>query len=884
MTDLQGELAYFRMRLRKETRVTRDLIRAIVDGGPFSTLLMTEREMIIKELEASFDITQTNGSSVHSPYTPWLPGRRAEIDFFYWDRLRRYYLETGQLPPQVVAALDKDTDDILGYCGNPAHDAAWRRRGMVMGHVQSGKTTNYSALIAKAADAGYKIIILLAGITNSLRAQTQERLDQTFIGRKSLFQKIASEELAITAYSSVKRFPAYGTTRDSDFSKQSASTYGVTLAALKEPVIFVTKKNKATLEALRNWVREQNAGREVDYPLLLIDDEADNASVNTGDAERVTAINKAIREILSYFSRSTYIGYTATPFANIFIDPDSDDEMLKEDLFPKDFIKALDPPSNYVGAHRIFTERGDLKEPMIRLLDDYDSYLPLRHKRDLPLAELPPSLVQAVRIFVLAMATRYLRGDGKKHCSMMINVSRFNDVQEKIYGLVYQYVQELGNAVRLNAGLGRKGLSNKHLQSLSEDFRSEYPDIGCTFDDVLTVLPEAMASIEIRTVNMRGQSLDYSRYSDTGLHVIAIGGLALSRGLTLEGLCVSYILRNASASDTLMQMARWFGYRQNYESLCRLYIPAESAGHYEFITDAIEELRSEIKRMERQNMTPAEFGLRVRHSPAAIRITAANKMQTATSITVAQDYSGRHIEGFALPNSREANLRNHASVTRFIERLKEPTRKLGTMFWENVAAESVVDLVRTFEFTSHPDLTSIDGRTSLFLDYVGDRLASELRFWDVALPVQSGAADLIRFSPFGELPLRRRHSGVINDGIFKFTASNRVAVKGDEALGLEKAALDAASTGGELSGTDICRLRSRPLLILHVVSVKLRKDQAAALLIESPAVTLSFCLPGTDIKPLERIYQVNKVYKRQFEPLAEDRDDDVDLLMETGNV
>ena len=884
MSDLQAELAYFRMVLSGLSPVTRELIRATVEGSPFKALTVEARDSIVKELEASFDITQTNGSSVHSPYTPWLPNRKAEIDFFYWNRLKRYYLETGLLPPQVVAILDRDTDDILGYCGNPAQVSAWKRRGMVMGHVQSGKTTNYSALVSKAADAGYKIIILLAGITNSLRAQTQERLDQTFIGRKSVFQKIASEELAITNFSATKRFPAYGTTRDSDFSKQAASMYGVTLAALKEPVIFITKKNKATLEALRSWVHEQNNGKQVHDPLLLIDDEADSASVNTGDADRVTAINKAIREILGYFSKSTYVGYTATPFANIFIDPDTDDEMLKEDLFPRDFIKALDPPSNYAGAERIFAERGDLKRTMLRVVDDFDANLPLRHKRDIPVVELPLSLIKAIRIFTLAMAVRYLRGQRTKHCSMMINVSRFNDVQEKVSGLVYRYVQDLGNAVRVNAGLGMKGLSNQYLSDLKEDFIEEYSDVEETFDDVLKVLPDAIASIELRTVNMRGQSLDYSRYADTGLHVIAVGGLALSRGLTLEGLCVSYILRNASASDTLMQMARWFGYRPNYESLCRLYIPEESAGHYEFITDAMEELRTEIKRMEKLNMTPAQFGLRVRHSPAAIRITAANKMQTATSITVAQDYSSRHIEGYSLPNVNGATNTNRTHVVEFIKNLGTPEKKVNTYLWEQVAISSVLELVRKFQFGAHADLSSIDGQTSLFLDYISDRANTELKYWDVALPVQSGSADLINFEPLGQLPLRRRFSGVIDAGVFKFTSSNRVAVKGDEALGLNKELLLKDGMPAELSGSEICGLRPRPLLILHVVSVRTRKDQAADLLIDSPAVALSFCMPETKVDPQERMYQVNKVYKRQFEGFGDDKDDDAELLMETGNV
>ena len=247
--------------------------------------------------------------------------------------------------------LNDVTDEILDYSGNPIDTDGWRRRGMVIGHVQSGKTTNYASLICKAADAGYKIIILLAGITNSLRQQTQERLDEYFIGRKSVFQAVAQEPLTIANYAGERRFPAYGTSRDRDFSKTAATTWGVTLSALNEPIIFVTKKNKSTLENLAEWL----GPTQFREPLLLIDDEADNASINTSaNPTRITAIDHRDPDDLSKFDRSTYVGYTATPFANIFIDPDTEHAMLQDDLFPRHFIKALDPPSNYMGAGRFF--------------------------------------------------------------------------------------------------------------------------------------------------------------------------------------------------------------------------------------------------------------------------------------------------------------------------------------------------------------------------------------------------------------------------------------------------------------------------------------------------------------------------------------------------
>ena len=586
MPGLDAELAYFRYRLFGQLSGSGPLpagtIETEVRAGPFS-LTGEQQDTIIRQLEGLFTTTQSLGSSVRSDYKPWLNKRRVSIDFFYWNRLNNFYMSGGQLPPSVVSVLDNVTDEVLDYCGDPADQGSWGRRGMVMGHVQSGKTTNYAALICKAADAGYKVIILLAGITNSLRAQTQERLDETFIGKVSVFNPTVQTELPITSFGT-GRFPAYGTSRDNDFSKTAASTYGVTLAALKEPIIFVTKKNKSTLERLRDWLKDQNRGAIITEPLLLIDDEADNASINTSaDPEKATAINRAIRETLALFQRSSYVGYTATPFANIFIDPATADDMLKDDLFPRNFIKALDPPSNYVGASRVFAADGGLTSSMVRVVRDYQDVLPLKHKRDHDLFLLPSSMKEAIRVFLMTRAIRWLRGQANSHCSMMINASRFNDVQDGINGLVYSYLVDVRNSVAVNGGLPVSRISDENVRDLSEDFRREFGGAGCSFGQVLKVLSEAISTVSVVTVNMRGGTLDYSRRKDGGLHVIAIGGLALSRGLTLEGLTVSYILRNTAASDTLMQMARWFGYRPDYEDICRVYLPESSLDHYEYI-------------------------------------------------------------------------------------------------------------------------------------------------------------------------------------------------------------------------------------------------------------------------------------------------------------
>jgi hypothetical protein len=890
----ESELAYFRSSITRDhgdaiekgLGLPEGAITEIVRSGPFQHLDEAAISAIIRELETSFTVTQRRGAVISKDHVPWLRERRADIDFYYWNRLRKYYLENGILPSHVLATLDSDTDEVLDLCGDPADERYGAVRGMVMGNVQSGKTTNYSALICKAADAGYRVIILLAGITNSLRAQTQERLDETFIGKVSMFNASAQTSLPIQNYASERRIPAFGTTRVSDFSSGRDGIY-FGLSGHKEPMIFITKKNKHILERLAGWIESQGETGGYDLPLLLIDDEADNASINTAsDPARTTAINRVIRDILSRFPRSAYVGYTATPFANIFIDPETTEEMENDDLFPGNFIKALDPPTNYAGAHRIFREGGDLREGMVRVIDDFRTLLPLKHRSGDIIAGLPDSLLHAIRVFCITRAIRVLQGKGKSHCSMMINVSRFNAVQAQILGFVYEYLGEIKDAVAVHASLPPDQIQDAVMDDLQASFEEEFADSGLEWPDLLKVLNEGVQSIEVRTVNMRGGKLDYSLHKANGLHVIAIGGLALSRGLTLEGLTVSYLLRNASASDTLMQMARWFGYRPGYEEYCRLYLPQVSFDHYEFVDEATEELRSEINRMRDARRTPRDFGLKVRQSPLAIRVTAANKMRTAQMLRIAQDYSARHIEGFALPNVKSTGETNRRIVEEFLTALGKPqVVAKGYIGW-TAKGRDVLKLIRDFRFGEHSDLAAISD-TSLFEDYVQDRVADELSEWDVVLPMRQ--TDHPTLFAGQSVNLRARDQGTVRKGNYRvYGSKNRVADPDDAWIGLTKDQIAAANAARERGDyrkeRSACSVRERPMMLVHVFNAALRadgEDSDDVLKLDNPVVTLSFCMPET-VKPAkERAYQVNAVYRQQLELYFEEEDDDdVEQMME----
>ena len=889
--------------LKRHDALPPNAIKETLSKDPFS-LPKNDLEQIRKNLEYQFSVIQDKGATVKTEFHPWLEQVRKDVKFHFWNRLRNYYLHDDILPPNVVSQLDNVTDEVLDYCGNPLDPSEWKRRGMVIGHVQSGKTTNYASLIAKAADVGYKIVILLAGLSNTLRDQTQERIDETFIGKKSVLNAMHSDIMPIMYHCKERRdklrlHPAFGTTRNEDFSKKAVRSLGVSLGNLRDPIIFVTKKNKTILENLLDWISNQASGHTIDYPLLLIDDEADNASINTHiDPKRSTAINETIRRILSKFNRSTYVGYTATPFANIFVDPDSEDEMIGHDLFPCHFIKALDPPSNYVGADKMFVEGGKFREHMIRQIDDYIDIIPMDHDRYIKVEELPKSLQIAIMNFVLVRAIRILRGDGHKHCSMMINVSRFNDVQEQILGLVYKFQTQITDAIRVNAGLGREALQDQIINQLYEVFKKEYNTIDIKFDDVLAVLAEASSSIKVRAVNMlNNKPLDYSGNVKTGLHVIVIGGLALSRGLTLEGLCVTYMVRNAGASDTLMQMARWFGYRRDYEDLCRLYITESSVHHYEYVTEAIEELREEVKTMAQNNATPAEFGLKVRHSELGIRVTAANKMRSATRVQLAQDFGGRIIEGNTLANNADTNQSNMKCAISYLQTLGSPVDKSTFcdevqqkeaeqhLVWVSVEGKDLLDFVQSFKFhASHPSLGFIDGRSSLFIDYCLERVNTELTTWDVVVPLRQGRnpkKSEINFDNLDVgtgkeiLPIRTRNTGEIREiygnSAFSMAGSNRgtrlIAPRSDPQLLMSnidrEAVIEREQKINRRSERFYCSRRLRPMMLVHFFDTReLGKELKNFVLSGNTVVSLSFLMPSTAFLSEPKTYEVNTVYRR----------------------
>lgn len=651
----------------------------------------------------------------------WLHEISSKTDWFFWNRYDKYLRLHKNWSPAIIASLDASSDKILDLLGNPRSPESFERRGLIIGEVQSGKTTNYTAICNKAADVGYNVIIVLTGMLEDLRRQTQERLDLEFAGAKS--QVFLSNEVKtvsryqpigvanVAKYGGKKRIPQFTSTQR-DFSKNILASLNLDIRDLNGTILFVVKKNKNVLENLIDWLEKSiDSGKtQIERSLLLIDDEADNASINTNkEDEDPTTINRCIRGILSKFRQTTYVGITATPFANIFINPDNEEEMLGNDLFPKDFIYALDVPKNYIGPTAIFSDEGNYRDMLVEIepqdTPDIEKFIPRKHKSNFKVQSLPQSLYEAMNYFLLANAVRDLRGDKKTHRTMLIHVSRFVNVQEQVYRLVNEWLYNVRRDLRNYSALPAEEAerNSEYITELHRVFVKFDFEKLCNMNwknFLHNHLRKANESVVTGLRNSSGRnSFNYAEHPD-GLRVIAIGGNSFSRGLTLEGLCTTYFYRHSQAYDTLMQMGRWFGYRPHYDELCKIWTTLEIMDWYGYITDVSRELREEISIMQNYNMTPKDFGLKVRQHPGTLMITARNKMRTAVPIKRPVGLDKIFLETPRLLNDKNILDENKRLIFEFVDSLKDFQPIEGVRWknsWSGVPKEKIAGLILNFQ-------------------------------------------------------------------------------------------------------------------------------------------------------------------------------------------
>ena len=771
--------------LLKKGTVSRDGLRERIALIADSFGMQINVDEMYDDLLTALDTEVEDGSTFVDTrnHEEWLMAARSHIQ---WDCWKRYeeYLATGDsdlkvkpLPDAVIRGIDRTSEAILRNLENPHREGCWDRRGMLVGNVQSGKTGNYLGLVCKAIDAGYKLIVIMAGLNNDLRSQTQERLDAAVIGYSSHSAtrnnrigvgKLFKEDSGVT---SVTGADASGDYRKVVFSNVTCSLKG-------QAIVYVVKKNVTPLTNFLEFAKSmRNAEMIHDVPLLMIDDEADNASINVGHGRRrrkgepiqeddPSTINGLIRKILKTFDKVGYVGCTATPFANIFIAPDFDLNRSEygDDLFPQAFIHCLPPPPpTYMGPTRVFGLQKDsltgqeAKDPLplIRTMEDYDVIFPEKHDKNLIVSALPLSLQRAVKAFILSCAVRSARGQRDKHMSMLVHVTRFVDVQKQVVELLQDYMFDIKSLLDTETTQQYRYLMEDLVDLWANDFQPTTlkmnqieATIGqsykaVTWEQVREHLREAANRIEVRGINGDSASgnLDYANYKDEGASFIAVGGNKLSRGLTLEGLSVSYYTRMTKMYDTLLQMGRWFGYRAGYADVCRLYTNPTLVSWYRHLASVTEELRQQLMEMAAQGATPREFGLKVRQHPDGMMVTAMNKRGTSSSYEVTFADTLRSSTIFYRNSPQNSD--NLTLVRSWLPQLgayEAPDSKNNNNYtWRNVPAEQVIHFLEQYKI--HPKCASSSPK--LLVKYIRQLLKGdvpELKDWTVGLVSANGGA------------------------------------------------------------------------------------------------------------------------------------------------
>jgi hypothetical protein len=502
--------------------------------------------------------------------------------------------------------------------------------------------------------------------------------------------------------------------------------------------------------------------------------------------------------------------------------------MEGDDLFPRDFIYALDAPTNYVGARRIFGEGASLN--CLEEINDAEEFFPKGQKSDSFISGLPATMLDALRCFIIVNALMDLRPQMPKHRSMLVNVSHFTLIQNQIRDALDHELRVIQGDIQNYASLSTaSALRNNSIRSLFEIFEKSYSSLGVGWEELQSALAAAALPIQVSAVNQKSgpASLDYTAYKEHGLRVIAVGGNSLARGLTLEGLCVSYFYRGTQMYDALLQMGRWFGYRVGYEDLCKIWMSNETADWYSHISNATDELRDEVRRMQVSRLKPIDFGLRVRSHPETLMITARNKMRDSDEIVETISITQESLESARLLKDTHVLLANYKSSQDFFRKLLASDIARNPLYqipvWNKVPKKFIVEFLRVF--VSHP--LSIKLQTSSLAEFIERSSDSKLDYWDVGVP--GGKGENLTVVP--GLSVSQRQRTVLPEDDTRSLLVNgrklRVGSSSDETIGLTEVEIKSAkekfwaNSSNEnkitVPGKSYTEIRTAPLLLIHFI-------------------------------------------------------------------
>ena len=820
------------------------------------------------ELETQIQVKHKIGEGLDDPH--------AKYDKFWFTEFKRknkerYYSErfirkvASHLPSEVLYTLQQDTEQILNLLGSPERAEDKDIRGLVFGFVQAGKTLNYTSVSNAAMDAGYDLIVILAGATNILRSQTQERVLTDLIGFNS------GKDVGVGKIdNNPEKRPISLTTIEQDFDKKIAAQNmgSATLDTVKVPVIAVIKKNVNALKHLNKWLESQNPTGKIKKSILLIDDESDYASVNTKDQGDPTAINKRIREMLNHFDVSSYCAITATPFANVLIDSENRNNDVGSDLFPRSFIWTLDKPSTYMGVKEIVTERfkditlveGSGRQDENRALANSILGFKVNHRKGIydRFETLPIFVNSAIEDFLYNVTKlRYLQayqGD----LSMMINLSRFTMHHQEVAKLTFEVIESCRRQIESKT-IGNC-TDNILVGCLNRFKQDELFNISVAeFDDLLE---EAIKSIDVIDVHSESKRTISFTGKDSINHIV-VGGLSLSRGFTVEGLIVSVFLRTTSTYDALMQMGRWFGHKQQFADHISLYTTSRIKRRFEAIQRATIDLINQLHDMRDKGATPEDFGLAIQLDPeVAMQVVAANKRKDADKLTISMSIEGKTCETTKIFSTAEGlNCLNQELVEDFVtivfkngEPVKETSEitvlnKAYQKGRRNIPKELLVNFISEFEMP-HKGLSELTSKMPY--KFILEHLKIHATHFDFFLV--DGIGDLTKIDGY-DMRETKRKCDLHDDGYIQI-AKNQLS----SGPTLESTFLDKVFGSREDAAKRRSELNLPPLLLLYKVQARNYKNDE----LYGSYWAWSLIIPGDRSKQKKKMIFGNSVLLRQL--------------------
>lgn len=848
--------------------------------------------------------------------TYWLSKAKSTTPHSYFDRYKLYLRQEG-FPMKVISNIEYSCERILSSCANPKSASGYdKKKGLVVGDVQSGKTANYLGLINMAYDYGYKIVVLLAGGTKSLRVQTQKRTDAGVIGAKSDTIGNVIEYIGV-GIPNQDHFAVPFTNQNNDFKKFIQNNLNASIGDFNKPVILVVKKVKSILESVGDRLQSELTQKGLDSKsILIIDDEADYASPNTAKPENdPTTINRLIRTIFNKFPIASYVGFTATPFANVFINPFDQDESFL-DLFPSDFIVQLNSSDQYFGGRKVFPKEETTPRCLRILKESEKDFFPVKHDQYTPYLAIPESLKEAIHEFLINCVIRTIRGDGKKHRSMMINITVYNLVQYGILSQITNYLEKLSNEIeQLSSSPLDSFLKNKDMAAIYTHFTEDSfyrdirePSLGMelpiTWEKIQAGLYDEIKQFRTVVVNSKNGNMDllgaegkkkrfdYADYEEVGARVIAIGGMVLSRGLTLEGLMTSYYSRNAGTYDTLLQMCRWFGYRPGYEDLCRVYLTQENVDRFDAVLQAVEDLKEQFAEMERQGKKPKDFGLMIKESPDSLEttmlVTARNKMRGTEQIEFRLSYGGVYADTSKLSKKASVNKDNIDSFINFYRRVPFSWTNDQRFFMaEGVSQADIADLIQNLKIPYVNRKFDTDGLS----EYI--RSSRIFPTWDVVIAT-GNSKNIPEFMGVEGLRgvVRSFHTNSREDYIRIGGSNNRVlepsifdaglnvdSVKRADILAAKDELDPSNAPHTDLSAKDYLKLRNKPILVIYPIDLKLtdpcsdvERDARNGISANTPLLAFAVGFPNKESDE-KVVYRANLIKLAQLSDIEVDDDE-----------